>query len=97
MGLVLNRFGQTRLGMVIALLSITYAGLHGAAKDDGIQSIGHRACAIPYSDRVGALLLSCLMIILFTGAVALATSRRLAIRYFICERWIIEGMIWATS
>jgi len=58
----LCRYGRIRPAMFLALLSVTYAVLHAAARNDGIQNIG--LAIVPVLIVVGSLLLDSLMLVL---------------------------------
>jgi len=79
--LLLSHSGRIKVGMLLALLSITYAVLHAAAVNDGIQSIG--LAILPVLMVVSGLLLDRRRMALFAVAAILATFGMLFIRYFV--------------
>ena len=79
--LYLCRFGRTRAAMLVAVLGITYAVMHAAARNEGIQNTG--LAIVPVLIVVSGLLLDRLMLILFTTAATFVTLGMLAVRYFV--------------
>jgi PAS domain S-box-containing protein len=79
--LVLLRSGRIRLAMFLALVGISYAVMHAAARNDGINNIG--LLIFPVLIVLGGLLLEGVAVILFTAGVVLVTLGMLAIRYFV--------------
>jgi len=90
--LVLSRSGRIRPAMFLALLAITYAVMHVAAWNDGVQSIG--LAIVPVLIVVCSLLLDRLLLVLFTALAILAAFGMLAIRYFVLrvERYSTNDM-----
>jgi PAS domain S-box-containing protein len=78
--LVLCRSGRMRLAMLLALLGITYAVVHAAARNEGIQNIG--LAILPVLIVLGGLLLDGVRLVFFTAAAVFVTLGMLLIRYF---------------
>lgn len=82
--LALCRSGRIRLAMLLALLGITYAVMHAAARNDGINSIGLSVLSVLMV--LGGLLLDRVKLIFVIAAATSVTLGMLAIRYFVLRK-----------
>jgi PAS domain S-box-containing protein len=90
--LMLSHSGRMRSALLLVLLGITYAVMHAAARNSGIENIG--LAILPVLIVVSGLLLDRLIIVVFTATAIFATSGMLAIRYFVlrAERFSTNDM-----
>lgn len=81
--LLSSRSGWRRHTMLFALLSMTYAVIHLAARSEGVNNIG--LAILPVLIVVCSLLLDRLKIIITTTTIILAVVAMLFVRYFVLQ------------